>query len=612
MRVVPSSLSSSSSSSRKGGDSDDDDFNEKVAEVSENLTTNEEALRAKIGPVQERVKALRRTQSTPRKENFPATATAAVSVAGAAIDERRGGAATTRSGGDERREGEGQGADVEGAVDADGTGTFWEDILRASVSTLEDIFSGASSSSWDEDEDDVEEEEREETSLTVGIEKGAETVDVDGGKREKTRRDGNSSGSSNSGDIEGRKKNQDSRWEWQRQFDTPNQFMGHFKKAPAEKGEEKRLTTTAANSTTTTDSTTPLITTTTTTTTTKEEEEEEEEEDSTNAGSNWIPDASAFLSRLPLPPLIGNLFSGSSSSSTATATTFAANAAADLSIAEQSEEVSAEDDERIIDERLRDANVNAVAVANNALQKLTAAIQEIDLQIDRESPPRTPRSPSSPPPPSTAQEGGAFITAENQSEEDTFNDLKEALSEAIKNADKAKAKLGDVEVAANDVLKVRERIEKYRQSATYKKNVSLTSSENGKRGLSESQPENIQALRQALEAAQVKLKEASASSRKQTVVVARQVLVLRELFEPGAQKSAEKSNENDADTDIQREQQQEGLVETKRIDEGLYSKINSARKVAEDAIVASNITETLAKLTSWPCLLYTSPSPRDP
>ena len=161
MRVVPSSLSSSSSSSRKGGDSDDDDFNEKVAEVSENLTTNEEALRAKIGQLQERVKALRRTQSTPRKENFPATATAAVSVAGAAIDERRGGAATTRSGGDERREGEGQGADVEGAVDADGTGTFWEDILRASVSTLEDIFSGASSSSWDEDEDDVEEEERE-------------------------------------------------------------------------------------------------------------------------------------------------------------------------------------------------------------------------------------------------------------------------------------------------------------------------------------------------------------------------------------------------------------------------------------------------------------------
>ena len=252
MRVVPSSLSSSSSSSRKGGDSDDDDFNEKVAEVSENLTTNEEALRAKIGQLQERVKALRRTQSTPRKENFPATATAAVSVAGAAIDERRGGAATTRSGGDERREGEGQGADVEGAVDVDGTGTFWEDILRASVSTLEDIFSGASSSSWDEDEDDVEEEEREKTSLTVGIEKGAETVDVDGGKREKTRRDGNSSGSSNSGDIEGRKKNQDSRWEWQRQFDTPNQFMGHFKKAPAEKGEEKRLTTTAANSTTTT------------------------------------------------------------------------------------------------------------------------------------------------------------------------------------------------------------------------------------------------------------------------------------------------------------------------------------------------------------------------
>ena len=32
----------------------------------------------------------------------------------------------------------------------------------------------------------------------------------------------------------------------------------------------------------------------------------------------------------------------------------------------------------------------------------------------------------------------------------------------------------------------------------------------------------------------------------------------------------------------------------------MYSKINSARKVAEDAIVASNITETLAKLTSWP------------
>ena len=105
MRVVPSSSSSSSSSSRKGGDSDDDDLNEKVAEVSENLTTNEEALRAKIGQLQERVKALRRTQSTPRKENFPATATAAVSVAGgAAIDERRGGAATTRSGGDERRE----------------------------------------------------------------------------------------------------------------------------------------------------------------------------------------------------------------------------------------------------------------------------------------------------------------------------------------------------------------------------------------------------------------------------------------------------------------------------------------------------------------------------
>ena len=237
--------------------------------------------------------------------------------------------------------------------------------------------------------------------------------------------------------------------------------MGHFKKAPgAEKGKEKNITTTAAES----PPLSPIV-----------KKTMKEEKDATSAGANWIPDARAFLMHLPLPPLVGNLFSGSSSTTTTTTTT-----TADLSTSDQDEELNVGDDKRIIDERLRDANVNAVAVAINSLQNLTAAIQEIDLQINRESPPHTPRSPSppttattTPPTTLTAKEYGTFVTPENgKSEEDTFNDLKEALAEAIKNAEKAKAKLEDVKIAANDVLKVRERIENYSESATYKKNVS--------------------------------------------------------------------------------------------------------------------------------------------
>jgi hypothetical protein len=626
VKVFFSSSSSSSSSFSSSPDSSKDERekeNENLARHEEEREEEEEeetnsdeaarrALRAKIGQLQERVKALRTTTTTttPVTTSRDEKENDAVAGEATAAIERSGGPVATRTsgGGDARREGGGKGAsgdeDESDSSSSSSSSSFsLEDILRASVSTLEDIFSGASSSSWDEEDDKNadNEEEREKTTLTVGIEKGAETVDMDGG-REK-RRTGGSNSNSYSDGIESNTKNKDNddknnRWEWQRQFDNPYQFMGRFKKAQADKGKEESLTIAdAAESTSPPIS--PLMLAPSTTTT------KEEDKDSTNAGANWIPDASAFLSRLPLPPLVGSLFSGSSSSSDTSATTAAAG---DLNTAtETSEEQSTENDERIIDERLRDANVNAVAVAINALQNLTAAIQEIDLQIDRESPPRTPRSPSksSLPPDETrsrtsvtTKNDGGFSANENQIEEDAFNDLKEALSEAIKNADKAKAKLEDVELAANDVLQVRERIEKYRRSAVYKKNVSLTSSENGKRGLSESQPENIHALRQALEAAQVKLKEASASSRKQTVVVARQVLVLRELFEPGAQRSVEKSG-NDTDIDHQREER-EGLEETKRIDEGLYGKINSARRVAEDAIVATNITETLAKLTSWP------------
>ena len=63
-------------------------------------------------------------------------------------------------------------------------------------------------------------------------------------EKEKTRRDGNSSGSSNSGDIEGRKKNQDSRWNGKDISIRPNQFIvGHFKSyAPAEKRFERDVT----------------------------------------------------------------------------------------------------------------------------------------------------------------------------------------------------------------------------------------------------------------------------------------------------------------------------------------------------------------------------------
>ena len=166
--------------------------------------------------------------------------------------------------------------------------------------------------------------------------------------------------------------------------------------------------------------------------------------------------------------------SGSYASSTTTTTT---TTTADLSTSDQDEELNVGDDKRIIDERLRDANVNAVAVAINSLQNLTAAIQEIDLQnqqriaaahakititTNNSYDNTTDNS-------NVAKEYGTFVTPENgKSEEDTFNDLKEALAEAIKNAEKAKAKLEDVKIAANDVLKVRERIENYSESATYK------------------------------------------------------------------------------------------------------------------------------------------------
>ena len=528
-------------------------------------------LRAKIGPLRDRVKALRRPTTNHHHRTTRTT--------------------TTEEEEEEEEE----------------TAPFsWEDIVRASVTTLEEVFSNEG-----DDDDDGREKEENEKKLTVGIVKGAETADADDERETRTTFRSNTSSDTSDAESESEKEKKsndndnDNRWEWQRQFDNPFQFMGHFKKAPAaEKGKEKNITTTAAES----PPLSPIV-----------KKTMKEEKDATSAGANWIPDARAFLMHLPLPPLVGNLFSGSSSTTTTTTTT-----TADLSTSDQDEELNVGDDKRIIDERLRDANVNAVAVAINSLQNLTAAIQEIDLQINRESPPRTPRSPSPPTtattiPPTTltAKEYGTFVTPENgKSEEDTFNDLKEALAEAIKNAEKAKAKLEDVKIAANDVLKVRERIENYSESATYKKNVSWTSSQNGKAALSETQPENIQALRQALEAAQVKLKEASISSRKQTIVVARQILVLRELFEPGAQKSAT-SSMTGADTNNQREQrqdqrllqdhhqqqqqqqQQEELEEMKRIDEVLYGKINSARKIAEDAIVATNITETLAKLM-WP------------
>ena len=570
-------FSSFSSKTPETHENDEDNDGNVNAAAGKRFVEEDETriLRAKIGPLRDRVKALRR----PTTNHHHRTTTTTT---------------TTEEEEEEEEEEE--------------TAPFsWEDIVRASVTTLEEVFSNEG-----DDDDDGREKEENEKKLTVGIVKGAETADADDERETRTTFRSNTSSDTSDAESESEKEKKsndndnDNRWEWQRQFDNPFQFMGHFKKAPAaEKGKEKNITTTAAESS----PLSPIV-----------KKTMKEEKDATSAGANWIPDASAFLMHLPLPPLVGNLFSGSSSTTTTTTTT-----TADLSTSDQDEELNVGDDKRIIDERLRDANVNAVAVAINSLQNLTAAIQEIDLQINRESPPRTPRSPSPPTtattiPPTTltAKEYGTFVTPENgKSEEDTFNDLKEALAEAIKNAEKAKAKLEDVKIAANDVLKVRERIENYSESATYKKNVSWTSSQNGKAALSETQPENIQALRQALEAAQVKLKEASISSRKQTIVVGRQILVLRELFEPGAQKSAT-SSVTGADTNNQREQrqdqrllqdhhqqqqqqqqQQEELEEMKRIDEVLYGKINSARKIAEDAIVATNITETLAKLM-WP------------
>ena len=572
--VVAFSSFSSKTPETHENDEDHNDGNVNAAAGKRFVEEDEtRILRAKIGPLRDRVKALRRPTTNHHHRTTTTTTTT-----------------TTEEEEEEEEEEE--------------TAPFsWEDIVRASVTTLEEVFSNEG-----DDDDDGREKEEKEKKLTVGIVKGAETADADDERETRTTFRSNTSSDTSDAESESEKEKKsndndnNNRWEWQRQFDNPFQFMGHFKKAPAaEKGKEKNITTTAAES----PPLSPIV-----------KKTMKEEKDATSAGANWIPDARAFLMHLPLPPLVGNLFSGSSSTTTTTTTT-----TADLSTSDQDEELNVGDDKRIIDERLRDANVNAVAVAINSLQNLTAAIQEIDLQINRESPPRTPRSPSPPTtattiPPTTltAKEYGTFVTPENgKSEEDTFNDLKEALAEAIKNAEKAKAKLEDVKIAANDVLKVRERIENYSESATYKKNVSWTSSQNGKAALSETQPENIQALRQALEAAQVKLKEASISSRKQTIVVGRQILVLRELFEPGAQKSAT-SSMTGADTNNQREQrqdqrllqdhhqqqqQQEELEEMKRIDEVLYGKINSARKIAEDAIVATNITETLAKLM-WP------------
>ena len=567
-------FSSFSSKTPETHENDEDNDGNVNAAAGKRFVEEDETriLRAKIGPLRDRVKALRRPTTTNHHHHRTTTTT-----------------------------------EEEEEEEEEETAPFsWEDIVRASVTTLEEVFSNEG-----DDDDDGREKEENEKKLTVGIVKGAETADADDERETRTTFRSNTSSDTSDAESESEKEKKsndndnNNRWEWQRQFDNPFQFMGHFKKAPAaEKGKEKNITTTAAES----PPLSPIV-----------KKTMKEEKDATSAGANWIPDARAFLMHLPLPPLVGNLFSGSSSTTTTTTTT-----TADLSTSDQDEELNVGDDKRIIDERLRDANVNAVAVAINSLQNLTAAIQEIDLQINRESPPRTPRSPSPPTtattiPPTTltAKEYGTFVTPENgKSEEDTFNDLKEALAEAIKNAEKAKAKLEDVKIAANDVLKVRERIENYSESATYKKNVSWTSSQNGKAALSETQPENIQALRQALEAAQVKLKEASISSRKQTIVVGRQILVLRELFEPGAQKSAT-SSVTGADTNNQREQrqdqrllqdhhqqqqqqqQQEELEEMKRIDEVLYGKINSARKIAEDAIVATNITETLAKLM-WP------------
>ena len=572
--VVAFSSFSSKTPETHENDEDHNDGNVNAAAGKRFVEEDEtRILRAKIGPLRDRVKALRRPTTTNHHHHRTTTTT-----------------------------------EEEEEEEEEETAPFsWEDIVRASVTTLEEVFSNEG-----DDDDDGREKEENEKKLTVGIVKGAETADADDERETRTTFRSNTSSDTSDAESESEKEKKsndndnNNRWEWQRQFDNPFQFMGHFKKAPAaEKGKEKNITTTAAES----PPLSPIV-----------KKTMKEEKDATSAGANWIPDARAFLMHLPLPPLVGNLFSGSSSTTTTTTTT-----TADLSTSDQDEELNVGDDKRIIDERLRDANVNAVAVAINSLQNLTAAIQEIDLQINRESPPRTPRSPSPPTtattiPPTTltAKEYGTFVTPENgKSEEDTFNDLKEALAEAIKNAEKAKAKLEDVKIAANDVLKVRERIENYSESATYKKNVSWTSSQNGKAALSETQPENIQALRQALEAAQVKLKEASISSRKQTIVVGRQILVLRELFEPGAQKSAT-SSVTGADTNNQREQrqdqrllqdhhqqqqqqqqQQEELEEMKRIDEVLYGKINSARKIAEDAIVATNITETLAKLM-WP------------
>ena len=564
-------FSSFSSKTPETHENDEDNDGNVNAAAGKRFVEEDETriLRAKIGPLRDRVKALRRPTTNHHHHRT-----------------------TTTTEEEEEEEEEEETAPFS-----------WEDIVRASVTTLEEVFSNEG-----DDDDDGGEKEENEKKLTVGIVKGAETADADDERETRTTFRSNTSSDTSDAESESEKEKKsndndnNNRWEWQRQFDNPFQFMGHFKKAPAaEKGKEKNITTTAAES----PPLSPIV-----------KKTMKEEKDATSAGANWIPDARAFLMHLPLPPLVGNLFSGSSSTTTTTTTT----TTADLSTSDQDEELNVGDDKRIIDERLRDANVNAVAVAINSLQNLTAAIQEIDLQINRESPPRTPRSPSPPTtattiPPTTltAKEYGTFVTPENgKSEEDTFNDLKEALAEAIKNAEKAKAKLEDVKIAANDVLKVRERIENYSESATYKKNVSWTSSQNGKAALSETQPENIQALRQALEAAQVKLKEASISSRKQTIVVGRQILVLRELFEPGAQKSAT-SSMTGADTNNQREQrqdqrllqdhhqqqQQEGLEEMKRIDEVLYGKINSARKIAEDAIVATNITETLAKLM-WP------------
>ena len=410
---------------------------------------------------------------------------------------------------------------------------FWEDILRASMKGFEDLFTEVIAGVSDENEEDENEKKKK-----LGDDEGKDKEDK--GEEDK--------GEEDKGEevvVSSAKK-----WEWQRQFDNPFQFMEE-----QQKQQQKRLGLVEDEKKT------------------KKKEEDGTITTTSSSKSSWIPydDAMQFLSKLPLPPFaISNLFS---SSTTTTTKEEEEEEEIGIRIGEEEEEESS-----IINEnQLRDANVNAVAVVVNALQNLTFAIKEIDSVIEEQSPFVGGQKSVT----EQQQQQGLLLTRKEE-EEQTIEELKLALSEAQKNADEAKAKLKDVEIAANDVLDARERIRRSNVSLSSSSSSSFENGNNNRsnfnQSLSEEQPDkNVIVLRQALESAQMRLKEASLSSRKSAIDAAKQVLQLRLFFE---KREGDNNNEKMITNDL--------VVTTidkrEKANEGLYGKINSARKIAEDAI----------------------------